>query len=130
MVPNFQHFMLPLLQAIGGTSDGGVDGVIKQDKLGLESILVQAKRWENQVGASTVRDFAGSLEGHRADKGVLITTSRFTPDAVDYVSRIGKRIVLIDGGHLAQLMIDHDVGVVETARFVLKKLDSDYFEGL
>ncbi len=90
-------------------------------------MLIQAKRWEAPVGAAVVRDFAGSLEGQRARKGVLITTSRFTNDAAEYVSRIEKKIVLIDGEQLAELMIDHGVGVMETARYALKKIDSDYF---
>ena len=114
-------------RAVGRTGDGGIDGIIKEDRLGLDVVLIQAKRWEDPVGAPVVRDFAGSLEGQRARKGVLITTSRFTPDALDYVTRIEKRIVLIDGEQLAQYMINHGVGVVETARYTLKKIDSDYF---
>lgn len=114
-------------RAIGRTGDGGIDGIIKEDRLGLDVVLIQAKRWEAPVGAPVVRDFAGSLEGQRARKGVLITTSRFTSDAAEYVSRIEKKIVLIDGEQLAELMIDHGVGVMETARYALKKIDSDYF---
>lgn len=113
---------------VGQSGDGGVDGIIKEDKLGLDFVLIQAKRWQAPVGASTVRDFAGSLEGHRARKGVLITTSRFTSDAEEYVTRIEKKIVLIDGSELAQFMIDHGVGVANVAIYVVKKVDSDYFD--
>ncbi len=115
-------------QAIGGSRDGGVDGIIKEDRLGLDVVFIQAKRWEGTVGRPVVQAFAGSLEGQRARKGVLITTSQFSPEAIDYVTRIEKRIVLIDGEQLCQLMIDHGVGVTEVARYVVKKIDSDYFE--
>lgn len=114
-------------QAIGRTRDGGIDGIIKEDKLGLDVVFIQAKRWDGTVGRPVVQAFAGSLEGQRARKGVLITTSQFSPDAVDYVGRIEKKIVLIDGEELCQLMIDHGVGVTEVARYVVKKIDSDYF---
>lgn len=115
-------------QAVGRCGDDGVDGIIKEDKLGLDAVYVQAKRWEGTVGRPTVQEFAGSLEGHRARKGVLITTSRFSQDAKDYVGRIEKKIVLIDGEQLAQLMIDHGIGVTETASYSIKRIDSDYFE--
>jgi restriction system protein len=114
-------------QAVGQTGDGGIDGIIKEDKLGLDVVCIQAKRWEGKVGRPVVQAFAGSLEGHRARKGVLITTSQFSQDATDYVSKIEKRIVLIDGERLAQLMIDHDIGVAEIARYQVKKVDLDYF---
>lgn len=114
-------------QAIGRTRDGGIDGIIKEDRLGLDVVYVQAKRWEGTVGRPTVQAFSGSLDGQKARKGVLITTSQFSPDAVDYVGRIEKKIVLIDGEQLCQLMIDHSVGVTEVARYVVKKIDSDYF---
>ena len=104
------------------------DGIIKEDKLGLDVIHVQAKRWKDPVGRPVVQAFAGSLEGVRARKGVLITTSAFTPDALDYVQKIEKRIVLIDGKQLADLMIEHDVGVAPTQTFTVKRVDSDYFE--
>lgn len=113
---------------IGGVGDGGIDGVIKEDKLGLDLVCVQAKRWENTVGRPIVQAFAGSLEGHRAKKGVLITTSTFSSDAKKYVEQIEKRIVLIDGEQLAELMIDNNVGVAEKATYVIKRLDGDYFE--
>jgi restriction system protein len=115
-------------QAVGGSGDGGVDGWIKEDKLGLDSIYLQAKRWEGSVGRPIVQAFAGSLEGHRARKGVLITTSRFSQDAYDYVRSIEKRIVLIDGERLTTLMIDHGVGVADVAVYPVKRIDEDYFE--
>lgn len=115
-------------QAVGRCGDDGVDGIIKEDKLGLDVVYIQAKRWEGTVGRPTVQEFAGSLEGHRARKGVLITTSRFSQDAKDYVGRIEKKIVLIDGEQLAQLMIDHGIGVTEVASYAVKRVDSDYFE--
>lgn len=114
-------------QAIGRARDGGIDGIIKEDKLGLDVIYVQAKRWENNVGRPIVQAFAGSLEGVRAKRGILITTSQFSKDAYDYVNSIEKKIVLIDGEMLAELMIDHNVGVSTTAIYELKKMDSDYF---
>ncbi|MBA3323008.1 MAG: restriction endonuclease [Pyrinomonadaceae bacterium] len=114
-------------ERIGRSGDGGVDGVIKEDKLGLDVIYVQAKRWQNTVGRPDVQAFAGSLEGHRAKKGVFITTSRFSDDAKEYVSRIEKRIVLLDGEQLSGLMIDHDIGVTVEDTYVIRRIDSDYF---
>lgn len=115
-------------EAVGRTGDGGIDGIIKEDRLGLDAIYVQAKRWEANVGRPVVQAFAGSLEGHRAKKGVLITTSDFSADAKDYVTRIEKKIVLVNGGELANLMIEHGIGVTEITAYVLKRLDGDYFE--
>ena len=115
-------------EAVGQSGDGGVDGIIKEDKLGLDAIYLQAKRWENTVGRPVVQAFAGSLDGYRARKGVLITTSQFSPDAKDYVSRIEKKIVLIDGEELAKLMIDYNIGVATDAAYEIKRLDTDYFE--
>jgi restriction system protein len=114
-------------QAIGHSGDGGIDGIIKEDKLGLDVVYIQAKRWDSTVGRPVVQAFAGSLEGQRARKGVLITTSQFSPDARDYVSKIEKKIVLIDGEQVAQYMIDFGVGVTEVAAYVVKKVDLDYF---
>lgn len=116
-------------KAVGQTGDGGIDGIIKEDRLGLDIIYLQAKRWEGTVGRPIVQAFAGSLEGFRAKRGVLITTSKFSKEAQDYVNRIEKRIILIDGEELAKLMIEYDVGVGESARYVIKKLDQDYFNG-
>jgi restriction system protein len=114
--------------AVGRSGDGGIDGIIKEDRLGLDAVYVQAKRWESSVGRPVVQAFAGSLEGHRARKGVLITTSAFSADARDYVGRIEKRIVLIDGPQLADLMIEHGIGVADVQTYTLKRLDSDYFD--
>lgn len=113
---------------IGQSGDGGVDGVIKEDRLGLDVIYIQAKRWESIVGRPVVQAFAGSLEGFRARKGVLITTSDFSQQAREYVERIEKKIILVDGQQLAELMIDYNVGVSEVAQYVIKRIDSDYFE--
>jgi restriction system protein len=115
-------------QAIGRTGDAGIDGIIKEDKLGLDVVYIQAKRWEGTVSRPEVQAFVGSLEAQHARKGVLITTSQFSQQARDYVKRIEKKIVLIGGEELAQLMIDHDVGVSDVSRYVVKKLDLDYFE--
>jgi restriction system protein len=114
-------------QAVGGSGDGGIDGIIKEDRLGLDAVYVQAKRWENVVGRPTVQAFAGSLEGHRARKGVMITTSSFSREAQEYVGMIEKRIVLIDGEQLAQLMIDHGIGVSIEEVFTIYRVDYDYF---
>jgi restriction system protein len=113
--------------AIGKRGDEGIDGIIKEDRLGLDAIYVQAKRWENPVGRPEVQKFAGALQGQRARKGVFITTSAFTADATDFVSRIDSKIVLIDGNLLANLMIDHNVGVSPMTIYELKRVDTDYF---
>jgi restriction system protein len=114
-------------QAIGRSGDGGIDGIIKEDRLGLDIVYVQAKRWENTVSRPEILKFAGALQGQRASKGVFITTSAFSRAAQEYVSRIGSKIVLIDGDMLAQLMIDYNIGVTPVASYELKRLDSDYF---
>ncbi|MBC6937830.1 MAG: hypothetical protein DWB42_18655 [Chloroflexi bacterium] len=113
--------------AIGQSGDGGIDGIIKEDRLGLDIVYVQAKRWDGTVGRPVVQAFAGSLEGFRARKGVFITTSTFSKDAREYVERIEKKIVLIDGEQLAQFMIDYGIGVTEVATYTVKKADQDYF---
>jgi len=116
-------------KAIGRSGDGGIDGIIKEDKLGLDVVYIQAKRWgNNPVGRPHVMQFAGALQAQRANKGIFITTSRFTNDARSYVSQIGSKIVLIDGDQLTGLMIDHDVGVSTVSLYPVKKVDSDYFE--
>lgn len=115
-------------EAVGRSGDGGIDGIIKEDKLGLDAVYIQAKRWEGTVGRPTVQAFAGSLMGNRAGKGVLITTSQFSKDAKDYVRSIQQpKIVLIDGEQLAQFMIDHDIGVADVATYRVKRVDLDYF---
>ena len=115
-------------QAVGKSGDGGIDGVIKEDRLGLDAVYIQAKRWEGSVGAPVVREFAGTLEGHKANKGVLITTSTFTADAKDFTRSIGRRIVLIDGAMLAELMIDNEVGVIVESTYRLVRVDQGFFE--
>ena len=114
-------------QAIGGPGDEGIDGIINEDKLGLDAVYVQAKRWERPVGRPDVQSFVGSLEGHRAHKGVFITTSSFSSDAHEFVKRIGQRVVLIDGQRLVQLMIEHHVGVLTDDTFEVLKLNESYF---
>lgn len=115
-------------EAIGQSGDGGIDGIIKEDKLGLDSIYIQAKRWNGTVGRPVVQAFAGSLEGQRAKKGIMISTSQFSQDAKDYVTRIEKKIILIDGEQLAQYMIDNNVGVAEMVNYSVKRIDLDYFD--
>ncbi len=109
------------------SGDGGIDGIIKEDKLGLDAIYIQAKRWSNTVGRPTLQEFAGSLVGRKARKGVIITTSQFSSEAKDYVDRLDLKIVLIDGEQLAQLMIDYGVGVAEKISYSVKRIDEDYF---
>ena len=114
-------------KALGRSHDGGVDGIIKEDHLGLDVIYVQAKRWQNTVGRPEIQAFAGSLEGERARKGVFITSSTFSKEARQYVSRIEKKIVLIDGAHLASLMFDFGIGVNAVSAYEVKRVDSDFF---
>ena len=114
-------------KAVGGSGDGGIDGVINEDLLGLDTVYIQAKRWDNPVGRPEVQRFAGALQGNRSRKGVLLTTSSFTKSAQEYISTIDSRIVLIDGPTLAQLMVDHNVGVSAVASYEIKKIDSNYF---
>lgn len=113
---------------VGKSGDGGIDGIINEDPLGLDTVCIQAKRWEGTVNRPVVQAFAGSLEGYRAKKGVLITTSEFSQGAKDYAAQIEKRIVLIDGARLASLMIQHDLAVSTVATYELKRVDSDYFD--
>lgn len=118
-------------KSIGRAGDGGVDGIIKEDKLGLDVVYLQAKRWEGPVGRPTVQAFAGSLEGFRANKGVMITTSRFSDDAREYVRNIQKKIVLIDGPQLVQYMIEYGLGAVETAKYSIMRIaldELDYYD--
>ena len=115
-------------ERIGQTGDGGIDGIIKEDRLGLDTIFIQAKRWQGTVGRPEIQKFVGALQGQRARKGVFITTSAYSSDALDYATRIDTKVVLIDGKHLANLMMDFDVGVAPSAAYVVKRIDSDYFE--
>lgn len=114
-------------RAIGRSGDGGIDGIINEDRLGLDSIYLQAKRWENPVGRPEIQKFAGALAEHRAKKGVFITTSSFTKEALASATKHDARIVLIDGEKLATLMIDHGLGVTLAASYEVKRVDSDYF---
>jgi restriction system protein len=114
-------------KAIGRSGDDGLDGVIKEDHLGLDAIYIQAKRWQNTVGRPEIQAFAGSLEGVRGRKGVFITTSSFSSEAKEYVSRIEKKIVLIDGPLLAALLIDFNIGVTSVNTYEVKRVDTDYF---
>lgn len=115
-------------QAVGQVGDGGIDGIIKEDKLGLDAIYLQAKRWEGTVTRPIVQGFAGALIGKKARKGILITTSNFSQQAIEYANGIDNlKIILIDGEQLTQLMIDHEVGVTEESRYIVKRIDLDYF---
>jgi restriction system protein len=115
-------------KAIGKSGDEGIDGVIKEDHLGLDVIYIQAKRWEAPIGRPEIQKFVGALMGLKAKKGVFISTSKFTKEAKEFVTNIDSKIVLIDGEQLAQLMIDNDVGVSKVGAYEIKKIDSDYFE--
>ena len=114
-------------RAIGRSGDEGIDGIIKEDRLGLDIIYIQAKRWKATVGRPEVQKFAGALQGQRARKGIMITTSAFSVDAHTYVSQIDSKIVLIDGAQLAGLMIEQNLGVSPMASYDVKKVDTDYF---
>lgn len=116
-------------QATKASGDEGIDGIIKEDRLGLDAIYLQAKRWENQVSRPEVQKFAGALQGQRARKGIFITTSSFSSGAVEFCRNIESKIILIDGAELAKLMIDYNVGVSTDKVIELKKIDSDYFSG-
>jgi restriction system protein len=114
-------------KAIGKSGDGGIDGIINEDRLGLDVIYIQAKKWENSVGRPEIQKFAGALQGQRAKKGIFITTSEFTKEAKEFASKIESKIILIDGETLTQLMIDYNIGVNPIASYELKRIDSDYF---
>ena len=136
----FEKVVLDLMKAMGyggwgdasgrltsAGADEGIDGIIHEDRLGLDAIYLQAKRWQGPVGRPEIHKFVGALHGRRARKGVFVTTSTFTREAVDYAAQIDTKIVLVDGRTLARLMILHDVGCAPAQAFVVKKLDSDYF---
>lgn len=110
------------------SKDGGVDGIIKEDKLGLDKIYIQAKRWTNVVGKPVIQQFAGALDGVKASKGVFITTSTYSKDARKYVDSLSKKIVLIDGKELTSFMIEYNLGVSVKKAYVVKRIDTDYFE--
>jgi restriction system protein len=116
-------------KAIGKTGDGGIDGVIKEDKLGLELLYIQAKRWDNaSVGRPEIQKFVGALHGRRSRKGIFLTTSTFTKDAREYAEGLETKVILIDGVQLAELMFEYGVGVQTESTYVVKRMDSDFFE--
>ena len=136
----FERLVVDLLLALGyggsraeagtvtkASGDGGIDGVINEDRLGLDAVYIQAKRWNDSVGVNELRNFVGALAAHKAHKGVFITTSTFAKGARDYVSQVGQKIVLIDGARLAELMIDYGVGVSTRVSYEIKRADEDYF---
>ncbi|MGI8965113.1 MAG: restriction endonuclease [Limisphaerales bacterium] len=137
----FERLVLDLLLAMGyggsreeaatvtqKSGDEGIDGLINEDRLGLDCIYLQAKRWQNSVGRPDIQSFVGALDGKRAEKGIFITTSNFGPTAVEFTKSISKRVILIDGARLAELMIQHNVGVSLAYAYEVKRIDSDYFE--
>ncbi len=137
----FERLVLDLLVAMGyggsreeaavagkGVNDGGIDGLINEDRLGLDRIYVQAKRWQNSVGRPEIQSFVGALAGQHASKGVFITTSDFSGGALEYAKNLPQRVILIDGNRLAELMIEHNVGVSRAYAYEIKRIDSDYFE--
>lgn len=137
----FEHLVIDLLvhmgyggsfseaaQVVGKSGDEGIDGIIKEDKLGLDTIYIQAKRWKGVVGRPEIQKFAGALLGQKASKGVFITTSSFTKETEEYTASVDRKVVLIDGQKLASLMIEHNVGISTVRTFEIKRIDSDYFE--
>ena len=137
----FEILVIDLLQAIGyggnrveaaqvtkKSGDGGIDGIINEDRLGLDKIYVQAKKWEGNVTISAIRDFGGTLLAHSAQKGIFITTSDFPKTAIEYCKRIDRTIILINGKRLTELMIEFNVGISSRKTYVIKEVDSDYFE--
>jgi restriction endonuclease Mrr len=116
-------------KAIGKSGDGGIDGVIKEDKLGLDLLFIQAKKWDNNtVGRPEIQKFVGALYGRKAKKGIFITTSTFSKEARDYAEGLDSRVILVDGAQLAELMFDHGIGVSTANSYVVKRVDSDFFE--
>jgi restriction system protein len=114
-------------QVVGKSGDGGIDGIIKEDRLGLDIIYVQAKRWDNDVGRREIQQFVGALAGHKASKGIFITTANFNRNARDYAGQVASKVVLIDGPMLVDLMIDFDLGVAVKDTYQIKRIYSDYF---
>jgi restriction system protein len=114
-------------KAIGKSGDEGIDGIINEDRLGLDVIYLQAKRWEGNVSRPEIQKFAGALQGKRAKKGIFITTSDFTSEAREFVKNIDAKIILISGRQMAELMWEHNIGMNVSATYEVKKLDLDYF---
>lgn len=138
----FEQLVVDLLVAMGyggsreeaarvtkASNDEGIDGIINEDRLGLDVIYIQAKRWQNTVGRREIQSFVGALAGQKAQKGIFITTSDFADTAIAYAKNVHQKIILIDGVRLAALMIEHDIGVSPTHAYKVKRIDSDYFEG-
>jgi restriction system protein len=117
-------------KAIGKSGDEGIDGVIKEDVLGLDVIYIQAKKWDSTIGRPEIHKFAGALQGQRSRKGIFITTGKFSQDAKEYVTKIDAKIVLVDGDQLAEHMINHDIDVSSDKPYFIKKINSAYFEDL
>ena len=115
-------------KAIGKSGDEGIDGIIKEDILGLDFICIQAKKWDSVITRPEIQKFAGALHGRKAKRGIFITTGAFSRDAREYASTIDMRIVLIDGTELSRLMVDNNIGVSTIKKYETKKIDSDYFE--
>lgn len=115
-------------QAMGKSGDGGIDGIINEDKLGLDVIYLQAKRWDNVVPVKEIRDFTGALASKKAKKGIFITTSSFPKSVYEFVGQVEYKIILIDGERIANLMIDHSIGLSTVNTYHVKIIDSDYFE--
>jgi restriction system protein len=137
----FEHLVVRLLvkmgyggsfadaaRSVGKSGDGGIDGIIKEDRLGLDAIYIQAKRIQGSVGRPAVQAFVGAITGHRASKGVFLTTGTFTREAEDYVRNLDKTVVLVDGERLAELMIEFNLGVTLEQTYEIKRIDSDFFE--
>jgi restriction system protein len=114
-------------RAVGKSGDGGIDGIVKEDRLGLDVIYIQAKRWEGTVGRPEIQKFVGALSGQKARKGIFITTSSFTKEAETFASFIDTKVILIDGAELAELLIDHGVGVTKGEVYEIRRIDLDYF---
>ncbi len=114
-------------QTVGRSGDGGIDGIINEDALGLEVVYIQAKRWDGPVGRPEIQKFVGALHGQQALKGVFMTTGHFTPEATHYANAVPSRIVLVDGTLLTKLMIEYNIGVTIVSRYDVKRMDSDYF---
>jgi|SRR6185437_1006842 len=115
-------------ETLGKSGDGGIDGIIKEDKLGLDTIYIQAKKWDSTVPITHIRDFAGSLLSKKAKKGIFISTSSYPKSAYEFVQSIEPKIILIDGNALAELMIEHNVGLSTKNSYEVKKIDNDYFD--
>jgi restriction system protein len=115
-------------QALGRSGDGGIDGIVKEDKLGLDTIYLQAKRWDNPVPVKEIRDFTGALASKKAKKGIFITTSSYPQSVYEFVTQVEYKIILINGEQLAELMIEHNVGLSTINEYQVKKIDNDYFE--